>query len=130
MDTSRWYVLCTHPFLTKWLIPSNRGGCTYSFFILVRDEYTGVVRDALVIHEREHVRQWWTGGLFIHNLRYALSSSYRYQCELKAYAVQIKALPEEHRTHYLSYFSHYLATTYDLPVSKEQVHKDLLALIG
>ena len=46
--------------------------------------------EGILHHEMEHVRQWYTGGFFIHGWRYRKSRNYRLICEVRAYLKQMK----------------------------------------
>jgi hypothetical protein len=67
---------CKYPLLPRW------GTCR----ITIRPKYKG--DNGLLEHELEHVRQY-NRNLF-HALMYKYSASYRYQCELDAYRLQVR----------------------------------------
>ena len=110
-------------FYTNWSIPDKWSGIVRGPFIFIRPEFKGNV--AFLEHEKQHVRQWWRGLLALHTIRYKLSKSYRYQCELEGYAVQYKI-----NGYGLDKYAWYLANTYGLDVTQEQAKVDLLSKVG
>jgi hypothetical protein len=105
---------------------------------LVRVRSTSQDDKALVEHELEHVRQWYTWvsvsaivawalfnnaaywqyalamGVSIHGLLYRFVDSYRQWAEVDAYKVQAENCDTP-----LSVFATYIATDYDLPITAE-----------
>jgi hypothetical protein len=66
--------------------PDGSNGCANACFIRIRKGYEN---DAgLISHERCHVGQFWDSPL-THGIRYRFSPSYRLDCEVKAYRVQL-----------------------------------------
>jgi hypothetical protein len=51
-----------------------------------------VEKDAIVLHEESHVKQFNVGGWINHSLQYVINKNYRRICELEAYEVQVKHL--------------------------------------
>lgn len=104
-------------FYTNRFVPTKHAACTRSCFVFIRPRYKG--NKGLLAHELEHVKQWYRNPLF-HSLKYKFSKSYRLQCELSAYRMQLNFTPLG-----LEGFAYYLANDYSLDLTYEQA-KQLL----
>lgn len=71
----------------------------------------------LLVHELEHVRQWWV-TLGLHSILYLLSRRYRAWAEARAYAAQIDATDEAHWT--VAKAAAVMARGYDLRMTDVQ----------
>jgi hypothetical protein len=72
-------------------LPQSLIGVCLGPIVLVSREY---VRDQpTLIHELEHSKQFFKGGLIVHFVRYWLSTDYRLKVEAQAFAAEIAACP-------------------------------------
>lgn len=67
-----------------------------------------------IVHELEHCKQFWRGGLVLHFLRYLGSHGYRLECELQAFAAELRACPPALRAQRLDEAARALASGYRL----------------
>ena len=128
---------------TNRFIPANAAGCARGPFIFIRPEYKN--DKGLLAHEKVHVWQWtivsyiavcmlavggfllsehvnfpaWIVaplGLAAHGLLYRLLPEYRLDCEVEAYKEQLRHDPQ-----HLDLYAYFIATKYDLKISKGEV---------
>lgn len=97
--------------LTNLFIPDRFAAFTLWPFILIRPEFKN--DEGLKAHEEVHWHQTWT-TCFLHPLLYKFSKKYRLKAEVEAYREQLTygGKAEE--------FAEFLATKYDLDITKEQ----------
>lgn len=101
-------------FYTDLLVPKRFGAYTVGFLIFIKTKYKN--DRGLLEHEKVHVRQFWRSfGLF--GIAYKLSNHYRLKYEIEAYKEQLRY--SKNPEHSKDVFAEYLATKYDLPISKE-----------
>ncbi len=100
------------PVIVLRSLPRRYAGMSAGFFVLLRRDVAGVW--PTLVHELEHCRQFWHGGLVVHGLRYWLSRTYRLECELAAYAVELQACAPPQRAARLDDAARALATGYRL----------------
>jgi Domain of unknown function (DUF4157) len=100
---------------TDLFVPARFDAFTYGAIILVRPKS----RDdaALLAHEQVHAVQFRQRP-FSHGLRMLFSRSYRQACELEAYKKQL-TFPNQS----VDIVAGYLASNYDLGITKEQAIK-------
>lgn len=67
-----------------------------------------------VVHELEHCKQFWRGGLIVHFVRYYVSRQYRLDSELAAYRAELDACEPNERGSRLDDSARALATGYQL----------------
>jgi hypothetical protein len=60
-------------------------------FIVVRRDY--LADRPTIVHELEHCKQFWRGGIVLHMLRYYASRSYRLRVEVEAFRAELAACP-------------------------------------
>ncbi|MDR3384210.1 hypothetical protein [Cupriavidus basilensis] len=106
---------------SRWLIPRGFDGFAPGPLILVRPG----VSQALIEHEKVHVRQFWrSGGLM--GVLYLASPRWRLRFELEAYREQLRHC-EPGAAHH---FARMLARHYRLDISQEQAYRLLTAQDG
>ena len=93
------------------------GGRAQMWFITILRKYQSDT--GILAHEKEHVRQFWTLGLF-HGLLYRFSKKYRLWAEVKAYKMQLKYSPQ-----YLDFYAQRMTEMYNIGVSKEEIIEKL-----
>ena len=102
------------PIVAADLLPPRVVGLCAGPLVLVRPSHADDW--PTVVHELEHCRQFWRGGLVIHFLRYQLSRRYRLQAEVAAYAAELRACTAAERGSRLERAAQALATAYRLDV--------------
>ena len=109
-------------FYTDRFVPKGSRGCARGFVILIRPQYKDSDR-GLLEHEKVHVRQFWTGGMIVHSLRYLLSKQYRFECEVEAYKEQAEWYPDDRRLK----FAGFIARNYGLKVTVDAAFEAIKA---
>jgi hypothetical protein len=89
-----WHVVPV-PLLILDRMPGRLVGLSMGLFVVMRRDYAHD-RPTLV-HELEHCKQFWRGGILLHLLRYYLSRRYRLRMELEAFRAEIAACPPAER---------------------------------
>jgi hypothetical protein len=69
-----------------------------------------------LLHELEHSRQFWTGGLLLHFFRYWCSKRYRLTAEINAYALELGHCEPKDREQRLLQAAHALSQGYNLAI--------------
>lgn len=94
-------------------VPRGSAGVANAFVVRIRPDY----RDdrGLLVHELEHVRQWWVMPV-ISDLLYLFSRRYRLWAEVRAYRKQVDVYPPEHREHYVNAAARLLVRKYRLKI--------------
>ena len=138
---SRWPLALM---FTTSTLPNGIGGVAVMFWTTVLDKY----RDdtGLMMHELEHVKQFWRLALLsiplvillwglslplgfalwpvpAHSLLYRVSKRYRLYCEVEAYRLQASSYPDDRRP----IFAHYIANDYRLDIAPAAALKLLKA---
>ncbi len=72
-----------------------------------------------LIHELEHCKQFWRGGLIVHFVRYWTSSTYRLNCEIDAFSVEILCYPYPLRQEKILAYANAISHAYALSISRE-----------
>jgi hypothetical protein len=99
-------------------------GICFGPIILVREDYWN--DQSTWLHELEHVRQTMLNGILLHFVRYYLSSTYRCNCEIQAYACELAIVADPiHRNDTLAQFAYILSRNYRLSMSQFQLSKQL-----
>ncbi len=73
-----------------------------------------------LIHELEHSRQFWCGGLVLHFLRYWLSRQYRLEAELRAFTLELSHCSIKEQGIRLPLSAGALASGYSLELTADQ----------
>lgn len=87
------------------------GVCLGPFVVLARDYANDW---PTVVHELEHCKQFWRGGLVIHFARYYISRNYRLRSELEAYRAELAVCQPGERQTRLEDSARALASGYQL----------------
>lgn len=87
------------------------GICMGPFVVLAKDYANDW---PTVVHELEHCKQFWRGGLLIHFARYYFSRKYRLRAELDAYRAELDACTEVQRPSRLDDSARALSSGYQL----------------
>lgn len=99
-------------------------GVCFGPIILIREDYWN--DKSTWLHELEHVKQTVLNGFFIHFLRYYLSSAYRCNCEVQAYASELAVVENNaERNSALTQFAFILSRNYRLSLSQFQLTEKL-----
>ena len=106
-------------------LPGRLVGVCLGPFVLLAREYANDW--PTVVHELEHCKQFWRGGLIIHFARYYLSRSYRLKAELEAYRAELDACPPGERAGRLDDSARALVSGYQLKLDTEACRSLLLA---
>lgn len=99
---------------TRWLVPRGFDGFTPGPLILLRPGAS----QALIEHEKVHVRQFWRSwGLM--GVLYLLSRRWRLRYEVEAYREQLRHSPPGAAR----YMAHVLASRYWLKITEEEAYR-------
>jgi len=99
-----------------------KGGKTKGMVIRINEKY---INDrGLLEHELTHVKQFYKLP-FINDFLYTLLKSWRYKCELEAYAEQLRWYLIETIDVKIIRFALMLSSNYHLNITAQQVAKDL-----
>jgi hypothetical protein len=104
-----WRVLPV-PVLAFDRMPGRLVGLSMGLFVVVRSDYAAD-RPTLV-HELEHCKQFWKGGVLLHMVRYYLSRDYRLRVEVEAFRAELDACAPGERIARLDDAARALATGY------------------
>lgn len=72
-------------------MPGRLVGLSMGVFIVVRSDY--LADRPTIVHELEHCKQFWRGGIVLHMLRYYASRAYRLRVEVEAFRAELAACP-------------------------------------
>lgn len=72
-------------------LPGRLVGLSMGLFVVVRSDY--LADRPTIVHELEHCKQFWRGGILLHMLRYYASRSYRLRVEVEAFRAELAACP-------------------------------------
>jgi len=89
-----WYVLPV-PVVVLDRMPGRLVGLSMGLFVVIRCDYA--LDRPTIVHELEHCKQFWRGGVLLHMVRYYLSARYRLRVELEAFRAEIDACPPGER---------------------------------
>lgn len=103
---------------TDIFIPKRFAAYTYGFLILVRPKHKDDM--PLIEHEKVHVRQFWR-YFGMSGLLYMFSKKYRLKFEVEAFRRQLELVREPQSAKKL--FAFYLASNYNLDITKEEALK-------
>lgn len=96
-------------------VTEGRGGETNYFIVRIRPKYK---KDGgLLVHELCHVKQWWVGIGPIMSYMYRFIPSFRYNCEIEAYAKQLvhyKGIKADEFNTKINLFAGWIRTKYNL----------------
>ncbi len=99
-------------------------GVCFGPIILIREDYWD--DKSTWLHELEHVKQTLANGFLLHFLMYYLSSAYRCNCEVQAYASELVEVENNiDRSLSLDRFASILSTNYRLRLSQFQIAQKL-----
>lgn len=77
------------PVLAFDRMPGRLVGLSMGVFVVVRTDYAA--DRPTLIHELEHCKQFWKGGVLLHMVRYYLSRDYRLRVEVEAFRAELAA---------------------------------------
>lgn len=98
-------------------------GLSMGLFVIVRSDYA---RDRpTMIHELEHCKQFWRGGVLLHMLRYYASRAYRLRVEVEAFRAELDACEPEERAARLDDAARALATGYHIGLDASTCRRHL-----
>lgn len=100
------------PVLIVSRLPGRLVGVCLGPAVLVRHDYGDDW--PTIVHELEHCKQFWRGGVLVHFVRYYVSRRYRLQAELEAFRAELLACDAAERRHRLDDAARALATGYGL----------------
>lgn len=100
------------PVISVRRLPGRLVGICMGPFVIVARDYANDW--PTVVHELEHCKQFWRGGLVIHFARYYLSRRYRLHSELQAYRAELEACHPVERALRLDESARALSSGYQL----------------
>ncbi len=104
------------PFIGMTRMPKTLIGICLGPLVVIR---TSALADhPTLVHELEHCKQFWRGGLVVHFLRYLLSHDYRLRAEVEAFAAEVIACEEHERPSRIQESARALALCYRLTLSE------------
>jgi hypothetical protein len=106
-----WRVLPV-PVLVLDRMPGRLVGLSMGVFIVLRRDYAA--DRPTVVHELEHCKQFWRGGVMLHMLRYYVSRDYRLRMEVEAFRAELAACDAAARAPRLDDAARALATGYHI----------------
>jgi hypothetical protein len=115
--TRIWHVLPIAIVGTRRLPQSLIGVCLGPIVLVSRDY---VADRPTLIHELEHSKQFFKGGLIVHFLRYWVSKRYRLRVEAQAFAAEIAACPSHLARNRFEESARALSCGYGLSLSSAQ----------
>ena len=83
-----------------------------------------------IVHELEHCKQFWRGGVLVHFLRYYLSRRYRLEAEVQAFRAELDACDAIERRRRLDDAARALATGYGLRIDTRACRRLLAARVA
>ena len=113
------------PVFTVKRLPGRLIGVCMGPFVLIHGDYADDW--PTVVHELEHCKQFWRGGLVIHFARYYLSRRYRLRSELAAYRAELDACAPAERGRRLDDSARALAAGYHLKMDAAACRRLLVA---
>lgn len=100
------------PLIAVRRLPGRLVGICLGPFIVVAKDYANDW--PTIVHELEHCKQFWRGGLIVHFVRYYASRRYRLRCELAAYRAELEACEPNERGSRLDDSARALSSGYQL----------------
>lgn len=100
------------PVLALDRMPGRLIGLSLGAFVIVRTDYAD--DHPTIVHELEHCKQFWRGGLVVHMVRYYTSQHYRLRTELEAFRAELAACSEEVREQRLEESVRVLSSCYQI----------------
>ena len=101
-------------------------GLSLGLLVVIRADYA---RDRpTMIHELEHCKQYWRGGVLLHMLRYHASREYRLRAEVEAFRAELDACDHGERPARLDDASRALATGYQVGLDAAECRRLLSCL--
>jgi hypothetical protein len=100
------------PVLMLDRMPGRLIGLSMGLFVVIRRDYAA--DRPTIVHELEHCKQFWRGGVVLHMLRYYVSRSYRLRMEVEAFRAELAACPPALRPTRLDEAARALATGYHI----------------
>jgi hypothetical protein len=91
-------------------MPGRLIGLSLGLLIVIRSDHAA--DRPTIVHELEHCKQFWKGGLLVHMLRYWSSRGYRLRAELEAFRAELAACDGAERAERLDDAARSLATGY------------------
>jgi hypothetical protein len=104
------------PFIGMTRMPKTLIGICLGPLVVIRS--SAMADYPTLVHELEHCKQFWRGGLVVHFLRYLLSHNYRLRAELAAFAAEVVACDEHERPTRIQESARALALCYRLSLSE------------
>ena len=93
-------------------MPGRLIGLSLGAFVVVRTDYAD--DRPTIVHELEHCKQFWRGGLVMHMVRYYISQHYRLRTELEAFRAELAACTDEVRHQRLEESVRVLSSCYQI----------------
>jgi hypothetical protein len=112
------------PFIGMTRMPKTLIGVCLGPLVIIRS--SALTDYPTLVHELEHCKQFWRGGLIVHFLRYMLSQAYRLQAETQAFAAEVLACEEHERPARIQESARALALCYRLDITE----CDAISLLG
>ena len=100
------------PVLALDRMPGRLIGLSLGAFVIVRTDYAD--ERPTIVHELEHCKQFWRGGLVIHMVRYYTSQRYRLRTELEAFRAELAACTDAIREQRLEESVRVLSSCYQI----------------
>lgn len=122
------FVFKIFPVWVRYVDPEkdNIGGFAgrcYGPYIKIKKSYRD--DNGLLEHELTHSRQVYR-SCFLMGLCYLISSKFRYNAELEAYAVQLSYAEDKDRDRLAGLFAGFIADKYNLKVNRDKTKQELL----
>jgi hypothetical protein len=93
-------------------MPARLVGLSMGVFVVVRSDY--LADRPTIVHELEHCKQFWRGGIVLHMARYYASRTYRLRVEVEAFRAELAACPPHRRRERLDDAARALAGGYHI----------------
>jgi hypothetical protein len=113
------------PVITVKRLPGRLIGICLGPFVLIHGDYADDW--PTVVHELEHCKQFWRGGMVVHFALYYMSRAYRLRCELAAFRAELDACAPSERGSRLDDSARALATGYRLEMDAAVCRRLLVA---
>jgi len=97
-------------------LPGRLIGLSMGMFVLVRSDFAA--DRPTIVHELEHCRQFWRGGLILHMAKYYLSRQYRLRAEVEAFRAELAACCPQSRQGRLEESARVLAACYEIDLDE------------
>ncbi len=112
------------PFIGMTRMPKTLIGVCLGPLVVIRA--SALTDYPTLVHELEHCKQFWRGGLIVHFLRYMLSQEYRLKAETQAFAAEVMACEEHERPARIQESARALALCYRLRIAE----CDAISMLG